>query len=182
MPKLTSDFKKQIKTLDFKDLEMIALKCASRDRFCYEYILVNFLNPEYGEQDLFEKYKLELDALSQKTFAGRTESKRLSKLLKASNQLVKQFKLVVKKANLEVELYLHLLEIQFEMLPQSISVRYQVYDNAIARTLKKVIDLVKEKLHEDYLLEYEGKINGYLLTLHRVAPYNTHVKELPKKL
>lgn len=182
MPKLSSDFKRQLKSLSSSDLEKIALKCAGRDRFCYEFILVNFLNPEYGEQDLFENYKSELDQLSNKTFAGRTESKRLAKLLKASNQLVRQFKLVVKKPNLEVELYLHALKIQFESLPQNINGRYQVYDNALARTLKKVIDLVADKLHEDYLLEYQGSINGYLLTLHRLAPFNPNVKVLPKMI
>ena len=182
MPKLSSEFKRQVKLLTAGDLEKIVLKCAGRDRFAYEFILVNFLNPEYGEEDLFESYKKELDELSRKSFAGRTESKRLSKMLKASAQLVTQFKQVVKKPHLEVELYLHLLDLQFEMIPQNLHGRYQVYDNALARVLKKVLDLVQNKLHEDYLIEYRGKINGFLLTLQRLAPYNSNVKDLPGKI
>lgn len=182
MPKLTAEIKKQIKGLSKPDLEQIALKCASRDKYWYEYIYVHFLNPEYGEQDIFEDYKLELDKLSQKSFPGRRESMRLTRLLRASNTLIRQFNRIVKKTHLEVELYLYALDIHFEISPSHLGGQYQVYDNNIARTVKKVIALIREKLHDDYLLEYGGKINGYLLTLHRLAPFNPIVRELPRQI
>ncbi len=182
MPKLTTEIKKQIKGLSKSDLEQIVLKCAGRDKYWYEYIYVHFLNPGYGEQDLFEDYKLELEKLSQKSFPGRRESMRLNRLLKASNTLIRQFHQIVKKPSLEVELYLHALDIHFEMSPSCLGGNYQVYDNNIARTLKKAIVLIREKLHDDYLLEYSGRINGYLLTLHRLAPFNPVVRELPRSI
>ena len=182
MPKLTADRKKEIKALSKTDLEKIVLKCAGRDKYWYEFIYVNFLNPEYGEQDLVEDYKLELDKLSQKSFPGKYESVRLTRLLKASNVLIKQFHMIVKKPHLEVELYLHSLDIHFEISPSRLGGHYQVYDNNIARTIKKVITMIEEKLHDDYLLEYSGKINGYLITLHRLSPFNPLVRELPRQI
>ncbi len=182
MPKLTAEIKKQIKGLPKADLEQIVLKSAGRDKYWYEYIYVHFLNPGYGEQDLFEDYKLELDKLSQKSFPGRHESMRLNRLLKASNTLIRQFHQIVKKTHLEVELYLHALDFHFEISPGHLGGRYQVYDNNVARTLKKVIAMTRDKLHDDYLLEYGGKINGYLLTLHRLAPFNPIVRELPRQI
>lgn len=182
MPKLTAEIKKQIKALSKTDLEQIALKCTGRDKYWYEYVYVHFLNPEYGEEDLFEDYKLELDKLSLKSFPGRLESMRLTRLLKASNTLIRQFHRIGKKPHLEVELYLYALDMHFDTAAVHLGGHYQVYDNNIARTLKKVLTMIREKLHDDYLLEYRGRINGYLLTLHRLAPFNAIVKELPRAI
>lgn len=181
MPKLTGDFKKQVKALSKADLEKIVLKLAGADRYSHEYINVYFLNPDYGSQDLFEVYKAELEKLAEKNFTGNHPSKRLTKLMKASAQSIRQFRQVVKDPRLEAELTLCMLDIQFEMIPKS-SGGYQVYENGLARTLGKLIVLIKEKVHEDYFLEYQGRINGYLLTLHRLFPYNANVRELPRAI
>lgn len=182
MPKLSSESKKLIASLPKKELEQVVTKWAGRDKLFYEFLLVNFLDPDYGEQDLFAQYKIELDKLAVKSFTGRIESIRQAKLLKASAKTIATFRKTVKATHLEVELWLHVLDGQFEVAAQCLGGYYQVYDNVLARTVKKVIGLIQEKLHEDYFLEYQGRINGYLLTLHRLAPFNTVVRALPGRV
>jgi len=182
MPKLTSEQKKQIRSLSPAEKESILLKWAGKDRLFFEFLYTNFLNPDFGDEDLFEKYRDELDRLKLKTFPGRSEPARMTRHLRAGLKIVGQFRKTVKKPQLELDLHLHLLDYHFESAGRTLARGYQVYSNVLIRAVGNVIKLVEEKLHEDYHLEYTDKINTYLQTLRRLLPNNPKVRELPRIL
>ncbi len=179
MPRLTSETKKQIRELSRTDLENIVLKFAAKDKFLLSYLQVTYLNPEYGEADLFDETRESLEALFTKSFKGKTESMRRSRQLTACLKCIAGFTKIVRKPHLEVELLLFVLDEEFGSPPYPLSA---AYENRLARIAKKVIGLITTKVHEDYQLEYAGKVNGYLLTLHRTLPYNPVVRTLPHRI
>ena len=58
MPRLSTEIKEQIKNLSKDDLQQIVLKLASKEKVAYDYLWINYLNKENGEQELFEKTKI----------------------------------------------------------------------------------------------------------------------------
>jgi len=46
------------------------LKLASKDKLAYDFIWANYLNKESGEEELYEKTKLDIESLSYKQYKG----------------------------------------------------------------------------------------------------------------
>jgi len=65
MPRLDKETKERIKKLDYKDLQDIVISLATKEKTAYEYILLNYLDKESGEQDLFEATKADLEIIFQ---------------------------------------------------------------------------------------------------------------------
>jgi len=59
MPKISKEIKEQIRVLSKKELEDIVIKLAS-NKENYDFLLVNYLDKESGEQDLFEEAKADM--------------------------------------------------------------------------------------------------------------------------
>ncbi|HRZ98282.1 MAG TPA: hypothetical protein P5084_12065, partial [Paludibacter sp.] len=74
MPKNKAILKEQLSQLPKKELVDMLLKLSGK-RFNYEFLLVNFLDKEGGEQTLFEEAKEDIDKLSQKEYKGSTIQK-----------------------------------------------------------------------------------------------------------
>ena len=71
MPLNKTLLKEQLAELSKKDLADMVLKLAAK-RYNYEFLLVNFLDKDGGEQTLFEEAKEAIDTIDQKEFKGRT--------------------------------------------------------------------------------------------------------------
>lgn len=56
------------------------------------------------------------------------------------------------------------------------------YDTKVAMIVKRLITIVTKKLHPDYKVEYEDKINEYLQILHRTSNHIDPVYHLPKAI
>ena len=71
MPRDKAILKEQVNELSKKELVDIVLKLAGK-RYNYEYLLVNFLDKDGGEQTLFEEAREDIDKLCAKEYKGRT--------------------------------------------------------------------------------------------------------------
>jgi len=54
MPRISAEMKKQIQLLSKQELEKLILKAASMDKGFHDYLLINHIDKEYGEKDLYE--------------------------------------------------------------------------------------------------------------------------------
>jgi len=71
MPRDKAILKEQLTQLSKKELVEMLLKLSAK-RYNYEYLLVNFLDKEGGEQTLYEEAKEDIVGLCQKEYRGRT--------------------------------------------------------------------------------------------------------------
>ena len=170
--------REQLKQLPKDELVEILLKLAGK-RYNYEFLLVNFLDPEGGELTLFQEAIDDIEKLWNKEFKGRTLQHQLAKRLNACTKRVKEFTIETKSKKLEADLILYVLELQFEHSSTVFGARFSGYDYKVALLLKKLIALVTTKLHPDYLLDYQDTINGFLTKIHRTSNRINTVFELP---
>lgn len=173
--------KEQVTELSKKELVDIVLKLAAK-RYNYEFLLVNLLDKEGGEQTLFEEAKEDIDILWQKEYKGSTELKQLVKKLNACVKRINEFTIETKSKKLEADLVLYVLELQFSNPVKMFGARVSGYDYKVGLLLKKLISLVTKKLHPDYLIDYQDKINEFLTKLHRTSDRINTIKELPEMI
>ena len=181
MPLNKTLLKEQLAELSKKDLADMVLKLAAK-RYNYEFLLVNFLDKNGGEQTLFEEAKEAIDTLDQKEFKGRTIQHQMVKRLNACTKRITEFTVETKSKKLEADLILHVLEMQFKQPGKVFGARVSGYDYKVGLLLKKLISIVTKKLHPDYLIDYQDKINTFLEKLHRTSDRVNTIRDLPQEI
>ena len=138
--------------------------------------LINYISGLTGEA------KKDIDKLTQKEFKGRTIQHQLVKRLNACTKRITEFTIETKSKKLEAELVLYVLELQFANPPKLFSARVSGYDYKVGLLLKKLITLVTKKLHPDYLMDYQDKINEFLSKLHHTSNRINTINGLPQEI
>lgn len=106
MPGLDKETKERIKRLNLKDLQDIVLSLASKEKKAYDFILINDLDKEFGEQDLFEATKADLEMIFRKRHKGFSEELQIANMLGACIKRINEFTRISKNKVLEAELLL----------------------------------------------------------------------------
>ena len=110
MPRDKAILKEQLNQLSKKELVEMLLKLSAK-RYNYEYLLVNFLDKEGGEQTLYEEAKEDIMGLFQKEYRGSTIQKQAVNKLNACVKRINEFKIETKNLKLEADLVLYVLEL-----------------------------------------------------------------------
>lgn len=176
-----SILKEQLNRFTKTELVDILAKISAK-RFNYEFLLVNYLDTEDGEQTLFEEAKESIDLLTHKEFKGRTVQHQMVKRLKACTNRIKDFTEETKDRKLEADLILYVLEIQFRENPDIFGAKYSGYDYKVGLLLKRLISIVTTKLHADYLVDYQQNLNSMLSLLHKTSNRINTIKSLPERM
>jgi len=179
MPISKTFLKQQLAQFSKNDLTEMVLKLASK-RTNYEYLLVNFLDKDGGELTLFDEAKDEILQLDAKEFKGRTPQHQATKRLNACIKRIGKFTMETKSKKLESDLVLLVLELQFANYSQLFGAHFSGYDFKVGILLKRLISIVSKKLHPDYLIDYQDKINEFLLKIHQTSNRIKTVSDLPE--
>lgn len=173
--------KEQLAQLSKKELVEMVLKLAGK-RYNYEFLLVNFLDTDGGEQTLFEEAIEGIDTLTQKEFKGRTIQHQAVKRLNACNKRIAEFTVETKSKKLEADLVLYVLGLQFQQPINAFGARVSGYDYKVGLLLKRLITLVTKKMHPDYVVDYQDKINEFLTKLHKTSNRVNTIYDLPQSI
>jgi len=182
MPKIDDHIKQKIKTLSREDLEKLLIKAATKHKEFHDYLLVNYIDKESGEKDLYQKAIADLDQLFRKGYKGFSEQLRLANMLSACIKRINEFAKVCKNKNLEADLIVYVLDVPFSYSTNMFGTCFTAYDYKVGLLLKRLITLVTKRLHKDYLVDYKVTINDYLTILHRTSGHIDFIYALPKMI
>lgn len=182
MPRIDAEIKEQIKKLDYHVLQEILIKLASKEKSVYDFLLVNYLDKELAERELFEDTKGDLEVIFRKRHKGFSEQLQMANMLGACIKRINEFTRISKNRVFEADLLLHILEIPFSECDKKFGTCFTQFDSKVALIVKRLVNVVTNKLHEDYRIEYEQTINDYLQILHRNSRHIETVNNLPKAI
>jgi hypothetical protein len=77
---------------------------------------------------------------------------------------------------------MHMLGIIFAHFSNEFGTCWTVFDFRVAQDVSKLITIVTKKIHEDYRMDFEDKINGYIKRLKAVASHLDVIYNLPDKI
>lgn len=182
MTHLNSFREEAISSLSKKDLKLLVMKAASMSKQFNNYLLVNYIDKEYGERDLFEIAKADLDVLFGKSYKGTSKELRLANMLAACSKRITEFSKTCKDHSLQMDLIMGVLRIPFSLSPNYYGTCFTKFNYQVYLLVKKAITLLKTKLHEDYHLQYTHEINRYLTFLHDHSSHLDYVYAMAKKV
>ncbi|HNW91033.1 MAG TPA: hypothetical protein PKN48_15345 [Bacteroidales bacterium] len=182
MAKIDDHIKQKIKTLSREELEKLVLKAAARDKSFYDFMLVNYVDKESGEKDLYRQAITDLDRLFCKGYRGYSEQLQLANMLSACIKRINEFAKVCKNKNLEADLLVYVLQEAYAYPEDMFGTCFTAFDYKTGLLTKRLITLVTKKMHEDYLVDYKEKINRYLARLHATSSHLDFIYELPKMI
>lgn len=182
MPKIDSSFKEEIKKLDKKTLEQVLIKLAAKDKQILDFITLNYLDLEGTEKDLFEEAKADLDSIFYKRYKGFSEELRLANMMSAAIKRINDFVKLVKNRNMEAQLLMKVLGVPFSMPSSMFGTCFTQFDSKTGAVLKRLINLVSNKLEEDYQLDYIPQINAYLKRLKTTSRHIDAIYALPDSI
>jgi hypothetical protein len=182
MAKIDSNIKQEILLLSKKEMVKLIVKAASTHKQFYDYLMVNYIDKANGEQELFIEAKRDMELLFIKPYKGFSEELRLANMLAACNKRINAFGKICKDKSLEMDLIMQVLEVPFSFPPDYFGTCFTRLNQQVYLLIKKAITLYKNKLHQDYHIQYTSKINQYLRVLHGESDYLDYINSLPSSI
>jgi len=182
MAKIETHIKERIAEIPKKDLEKLVIKAASMNKQFYDFLLLNHIDKEFGEEDLFEQAKADLKSLMNKNYKGYSFELKMGNMISACNKRINDFDKVSKDKSKVLELILIVLDVSFSVDDDSLSTCFTQFNYRLSLLLKKAITIVQKKMHEDYHIQYSPTLNGYLQRLHNTCNYLDYIYDLPESI
>jgi hypothetical protein len=182
MAKVDPSIPLALAALKRSDLEKLVLKAASKDKGFHDYLLVNYGDTESGEKEIYEKALADLDVILAKRHKGYSEEEKTGRALQVCNKRIDEFSKVCKNRKYELDLIMYLLQRVFYNSYLAFGTCFTNYDYRVTLLLKKAINLLTKKLHEDYKVDYVEDINHYLMKIKASAGFFDFVAALPNKV
>ena len=182
MPKVDPEIKSKINLLSKPDLAKLVIKAAAQSKDFYNLLIVNYLDKVNGEKDLFDQAKEDLKLLLSKSYKGYSLELVMANMLAACNKRINEFSKISKDHSLSMELIMMVLETPFALSTNHFTTCFTRYNQQVYLLIKKALTLLKNKLHEDYHIQYSPQLNEYLIILHRTSSHLDYIYSLPKSI
>jgi hypothetical protein len=172
---------KQVSSLSKVDLEKLVLKGMRNNKTYFEFVWVNYLDKEFGEEDLLEKGKGELENLLLKSYRGRCDELRRAAAIDSCKKRIEELYKVARQKDKILELTLYVLENSLAEYPKLAGTCFTRYDYAYYLLFKKGKSIFYS-LHEEIQHEFRGRLQKILLQLKKHSSHMDYVYDLPDEV
>ena len=180
MPRIKKEDKEAIKELPHNELVKIVTKLISKDKSAYDYLYINYLNKEDGENDLYMETLASIKTCFNKNIRGSFQSKINAKMLSLCITELKGFTNVSKNKLKEADLLMIILEEALINRRDSFGPYFTAFDNKVAQITKRLLTIITKKIHPDYFIDYQNDVNIYLKIITKYSCHNDFTYELPE--
>jgi len=181
MAKLNTEIKQQLATLSKEKLLEIVQKLATKkDNF--DFLMLNYLDKENGEMDLFNSAMDDINRLFFKRYKGFAEELQLANMLSACTKRINEFTKLSKNKKLEADLLVFVLDEAFSYNSKMYGTCFTAFDYRVGQMVKRLVTILTKKIHEDLVLDYKEKANFYLSRLHATSDFLDSIYSLPKSI
>ncbi len=172
---------KQITSLSKGDLEKLVLKGMRSNKAYFEFVWVNYLDKEFGEEDFLSKGKSEVENLLLKSYRGRCDELRRAAAIDSCKKRIEELNKVARQKDKILELTLFVLEHNLVEYPDLAGTCFTKYDYAYYLLFKKG-KTIFYSLHEDIQHEFRDRLQKILSQLKRHSSHLDYVYDLPDKI
>ncbi|MEQ8415447.1 MAG: hypothetical protein RIB71_13310 [Imperialibacter sp.] len=176
------DVKPYLDSLNEKEKDKLIARLLAKNRAELDAIYFQKVASKDDLEDLFADVKAEIEGAMNVYINYGTLQKNLAKGIQKATQAINRYKAIDRRPEKEGELIMHMLEIIFTEFGNEFGTCWTVFDFRVAQAVSKVVTIVTKKIHADYRMDFEDKINGYIQRLKAVASHNDVIYNLPDKI
>ena len=118
-------------------------------------------------------------------YRARVDELEVAKAITEAKKAINEFTKIGKRAIKEVELLMVVILsaiFEYRRNPAMFGTCWTKYDFAVTQTLKRVITLLSNKLHEDFRLNNRDRLENYIKRIKLAANFNDFVYNLPDEV
>ena len=183
MPSVSKELKREIEELPVVELQKLVIELAGKNKQNHDYINVRYLSKGSAEEDLYEATTEFISSEISQVWMGRgVVQKNIAKYISKCISEINHYTKTTKNKPNEARLLLNLIDNVIEGFENELGTCWTVYDSKLAITVKRLVNLVSNKLHSDYFIEFEKPINRCLSILHQRSNFLDIVYNLPNKI
>jgi hypothetical protein len=181
MPKNWKDIQARVAKLPRKELEGLLLMAMKKHADVFEYVWINYLDKEYGRQDLYEQYLADINGLLAKGYRGRSDELRAAASIDACKKHLDNFTKAGAEKDKALDLALFVLEHSAVGYPDMAGTCFTRYDYAYYMLFKRAKSLYYG-LHSDLQLDYRSRLQAILSKLKRHSSHLNYVYDLEETI
>lgn len=173
-----------LQSLSAKQKEKLLESMLKKDKLLMEQLYFKHLSSEEDLEERYAEFESQLKSALFSRYRAHVDELEIAKAIGEAKKVINQFTKIDKRPEKEADLLMIILKNIFDNVdnPARLGTCWTKYDLAVTQTLKRLITIVRTKLHEDYLLDYKPKIDRYLKRLHHSSSFNDFVYDLPTAL
>ena len=178
------DIKPYVNQLSNTQKEKLIYQMLKKDSLLLEQLYFKHLaNPEKLEER-FANFENEVKDIVFRSFSARVNELAVAKAIGNAKKVINQFTKVDKRPEKEAALLMIILDAIFINTgnPARFGTCWTKYDLVVTQTLKRLITILRNKLHEDFLLDFKPQVDKYLVRMKSASSFNDFVYELPDEL
>lgn len=148
MPKITTEKKNEIRSFSRKDLADIVFLLISKDKRAYNYVCLNYFDPESTSQQLSNQTRSDIIHLFHKLFKGFSIQLQVTNMLKSCIQRLNEY--IMLTGTKENDSYLFLLILEYRFKAKRLGTCFSAGDSKLGQILNRHMNLVVKKIHPDF--------------------------------
>jgi len=117
-----------------------------------------------------------------KSYKGFSDELQFANMLGACSKRITEFAKVSTNKKMEADLVMYVLDHIFRLPQGMFGTCFTAFDYKIGLLLRRVITLVENKLHPDYKIEYQDRINKYLQQVRGTSSHIHSIHTLPNEI
>lgn len=175
----TKEIKGLISSIPETDYYKLLVKAATKDKSFCDFLMLTYSFNGFSEIDIFNETKKDLSSIVSKRYVGYNNIDKVASFIPLLSKRINEFTKISKNKKLEADLMLYALDLAID--PYFFNDCFTQYENKLSLFAAKLIDLVLNDLHEDYLADYRDPINKLLQELH-TSYFIQNTDRLPTKI
>ncbi|MCP4458793.1 MAG: hypothetical protein GY816_12335 [Cytophagales bacterium] len=178
------DLQPYLESLSHKRKEKLLYQSLKKDKALMEKLYFKHISTADQLDARYDSFKEKVAEVIFSSHQSMTDELGMAKAIGEAKKVINEFTKIDKRPEREIDLLMTILEAVFDV-PGNLAefgTCWTKYDLSVTQTLKRVISIIQNKLHEDFHLNYKEKTDRYLIRLKSGSSFNDFVYDLPDEL
>ena len=178
------DLKPYLDSLSNQQKEKLLYQLLKKDKALMQQLYFKHVGKVDQLDERYSMYEEHVQEALTAHYRARVNELAMAKAIGVAKKAINEFTKIDKRPEKEANLLMVILDHVFDISqnPAAFGTCFTKYDFAVTQTLKRFISVVKNKLHEDFLMDYKERVDHYLSNLKNAANFNDFVYALPDEL
>jgi len=175
--------KPYLESLTARQQEKLLYQLLKKDKILIEQLYFKHLSTPEKLDERYADFEEELKHALFISYRAKSDELAVAKAIGEAKKVINRFTKVDRRPEKEAELLILILDAIFEPgNPARLGTCWTKYDLTVAQTLKRLLTIIRNKLHEDYLLDFKPKLNMYLTKVKSTSGFHDFIYDLPDNL
>ena len=176
------DLQPYLESLSDKQKDKLIIQLLKKDKLLMEKLYFKHMASPQEYDQLYEDFKTQIAQKFNTSYRAHSQELANAKAINEAKRVIDHFTKIDKDPIKEAEMLLMILNVVLNQSDANLGTCWTKYDLTVTQTIRRLITVICNKIHEDHLLDFKPKVDKYLKLLKSHSNFNDFVWDLPDEL